>query len=181
MASRKRVGDTDFVIGLWLSGEAPEGHTPNRHVYFRDKVIFSYGDHYPMARIDGKVVWLNEHRYSVTTNGHRSAVTRKATQAGYQVVEVRDVFATDHQADLDRAMEGIAQAIGKTLRRTRGLVYGPLSYLRNAVSVARTLCAACNVEFVYKFDPKVLHAIRHRVKRQRDLAQARKVAARLGA
>jgi len=67
------------TIKAWLSGKYESGKNRNHSFYFENDVIYSYGYHFPIARLitneSGKRAALcTIRRYSVTTACHISAV-----------------------------------------------------------------------------------------------------------
>jgi len=63
----------------WAHALRPSGTASN--LYFNGRTIFSYGDHFPIATIDGNYVYFTTRSYSATTAQHkslaRSAVSHK--------------------------------------------------------------------------------------------------------
>jgi hypothetical protein len=73
----KRVfSSNEEVCHIWAQQTQSEGRASS--IFFRDSVIFSYGEHYPMAKIHtvkGKrVALINSKHVSVTTEQHKSEV-----------------------------------------------------------------------------------------------------------
>lgn len=63
------------VTHIWAAQNQSEGRAGN--VFFRDSIIYSYGHHFPMARIytldtGDRVALFNPNRYSVSTARHQS-------------------------------------------------------------------------------------------------------------
>lgn len=55
------------------------GRNPTRHIYFRENRIYSYGEHFEIARIINNVtVFITTKTYSVTTARHINAVNHGA-------------------------------------------------------------------------------------------------------
>ena len=88
----KTVYPSYEVPHLWAN--QTQEHARGGNIFFRGPVIFSYGEHFPMARFvtrNGKrAVLFNEARYSVTTSSHQSA-TWSAIPHGVPVFEVKDL------------------------------------------------------------------------------------------
>ena len=57
-----------------------EGSSGNGNLYFKDKTIYSYGSHFPLATLTNKkhknknIILFNDSDYSFTTNQHKSRV-----------------------------------------------------------------------------------------------------------
>lgn len=89
----KTVFNNDMVAHVWAQGKQGEGRTNNGNVYFRDRIIYSYGSHFPMAvRMGVASVIINADTYSISTGGHQSQV-RHATNhmASIHVPKLADI------------------------------------------------------------------------------------------
>ena len=137
----------DEVAHAW----ANQTHEAMRgcNVYFEGDTIFSYGAHFPIARIvtvphssatsQGirppslryQVILFTTEDYSVSTSKHKTIV-RRAIPDTFDVYEVPRVDACDsrrHQANLESYRERITKAYGKAARAQK---YGK-TYLGEAV------------------------------------------------
>lgn len=79
-------------------------------------VIYSYGQHWPLAvKLDDKRVLLNNDRYSTTTSHHRSAVAGALAMAGWTIIdstlaECRAVISThDTYSEAYRSLYATAE------------------------------------------------------------------------
>jgi len=72
---------------LWAQQTVKEAKGSN--FFFEGRTIYSYGYHFPIARIDpeNKVVTITIATYSVSTARHKSLV-RQAIPKGYTIIEV---------------------------------------------------------------------------------------------
>lgn len=71
----RAVYPTREVIHLWAHQTQERARNQQGNVYFQGATIYSYGEHFPMARIiNGRAVLINERRYSRTTAKHLSWV-----------------------------------------------------------------------------------------------------------
>lgn len=68
---------------LWVSQTRPSGKGNN--MYFRNNMIFSYGDHFMIAKIDGDKVEFNTKKYSSSTSRHQSYVKNAIIDAGLDI------------------------------------------------------------------------------------------------
>ncbi|MGB0935049.1 MAG: hypothetical protein ACPGXY_03180 [Alphaproteobacteria bacterium] len=62
------------VVENWRHGI--NEHKQAGHLYHRDGVLYSYGEHYPLAVQVDCVVLINSRGYSVTTAAHEALVRR---------------------------------------------------------------------------------------------------------
>lgn len=71
---KKVFGDIQAIAHLWANQHQDEARTPSHNFYFNGRVIYSYGGHFPIARImeDG-VVMFTTNTYSNTTAKHINA------------------------------------------------------------------------------------------------------------
>ncbi len=98
---------------IWAHQKAPYGRCTGKRVFFRGAVIYSYGDHFPMARLllkKGKpaAVLITTRTYSTTTAGHLSDV--RSAVRHLPAFYVHDVTETDHRKNLKQFRERIAAA-----------------------------------------------------------------------
>lgn len=86
----KQVFTNSQVCHVWASQTQSTGRNSNNSIWFEGDTIYSYGRHFPMARVytkpDGnKFVLTSSKSYSVTTSGHmsdlRSAISHIASIA----------------------------------------------------------------------------------------------------
>jgi hypothetical protein len=79
MSRLKRVVDTAMVAHLWAHQAQDGARNPHGNLYFHGDTIYSYGNHFPVARHvrnkrGERAVLLTTRRYSSTTSGHASVV-----------------------------------------------------------------------------------------------------------
>ncbi len=84
LTGRREVYPSNEVPHLWAHG-LPDGRkvrNPTGSFWTRGDTIYSYGEHFPIARrVDADTFLYNPARYSNTTGGHQSA-TRRAMPHG---------------------------------------------------------------------------------------------------
>ena len=89
---RKVLRNHDEVAHVWAQQLQHEGRASN--VFFYGKTIYSYGEHFPMARFEKKnVVLMNSNSYSVSTSKHQSIVLRALDLDTVKVFHVPDTGA----------------------------------------------------------------------------------------
>ncbi len=80
-----KYGTNSEVVHAFAQGDDAPYSTGNGNIYFVDngdiRVLYSYGDHFPLAVITKDFTLLNGDRYSVTTSQHQS-LTRQAMRDG---------------------------------------------------------------------------------------------------
>ena len=94
----KTVVDRGMIAHLWFHQSQDHARVRSGNYYFRDRTIYSYGEHFPIATLvdappGAKVVFLTSRQYSVTTSGHISGV-RRAIPAGTPIF--RFLVPTDY-------------------------------------------------------------------------------------
>ncbi len=128
MSRQRHVFETARIAHLWMHQTQSEARNPTRNLYFSGDTIFSYGSHFPIARLvkhRGKTAVLFTNRsYSVTTSGHCSMV-RHAIPAGVAVFYVYNPQGTladgrnEHKQNVAMALESLAASKSKPQRAIR--------------------------------------------------------------
>jgi hypothetical protein len=128
---RTRLKNSSEVMHVWAQQTQPEGHCSN--VFFRDKSIFSYGDHFEMARfITKNVVLITTRTYSVTTAGHLSGVRSAVSHLKTYKVPTFD----DHKANAQAYLTDLAADLYKISRMRSGLDFWLERYQAKAKEAA---------------------------------------------
>ena len=132
MSARKRhVFPTDRIAHLWFHAHVDQEHARNaaNNFYFQGAVIYSYGDHFPIAvRLTGGQVLFTSRSYSVTTARHIARV-RQAITPGTPVFYADNPMArpddigVEHATLVATAREALAASKNKaqTVIRWRAL------------------------------------------------------------
>src|ERR1700719_5432309 len=102
----RHVVSSDKVAPLWAHQTQTEAHNAKRSVFFRCGVIYSYGEHFPIAKhvqnkANESAVLFTTRDYSVTTSGHKSMVYSACHHL--TVFHVSNVFANikgEHEGNL---------------------------------------------------------------------------------
>jgi hypothetical protein len=111
----KHVFKTDEIPHLWAHQTQDSARNSRNNLYFSGDTIYSYGSHFPIARIvkQGKktCVLFTTRSYSVTTSGHISAV-RGAIPPGMTVFKVTNPLDSPSSglAGYISAIETVAQS-----------------------------------------------------------------------
>ena len=115
MARTRQVFDYETVAHLWAEqnhtttpqGSARSPGNPAR-MYYEDETIYSYGPHFPIARIKGDVILFTAQGHSVTTERHKRIVWNAAHRFYDQVFTVQTTRANcyaDHTLNLKHLVE----------------------------------------------------------------------------
>ena len=86
------------TIEAFFANRFGMGGNPKRSLMFQDGVLYSYGVHWPLARLspdDPEIVYINMDRCSRTTNRHATNVRGMARSLGMQTVEMPEAMKTD--------------------------------------------------------------------------------------
>lgn len=99
----KTVFPRRMVAHVWASQSQETARTPNGSLYFRGATIYSYGNHFPIAKLvrnrQGKQsVLFTRQGYSTTTANHKCQVLRACSHK--QVFLVLDPQSLDHKGNL---------------------------------------------------------------------------------
>lgn len=138
------------VAHCWAHQTQSEARTPGSgNLFFRDDTIYSYGAHFPIARIvkmrNGEsAVLFTTRDYSNTTAKHKSEVLGACRHM--PVFRVRDVLATPgktHIADFTkRVKNAITDADAYAARKNNRGIQHAVSYLQRIVADANQFCSA---------------------------------------
>lgn len=96
-----RVYRRDVIARAWSLGGTPTRRKADT-IYVSGPAIYSYGGHFPMAAIDGGIVWLNSCRYSRTTGRHQASVRLAINRAGLIVQECGTDDLISHVGRIER-------------------------------------------------------------------------------
>lgn len=177
----KEVYPTDEIPHLWMVKSQPSARNPQGNLFFRDSTIFSYGDHFPIARhvetAKGSCVFITTRTWpGNTTAGHVSAVYRAIPQDTW-TFRVDDVFSkpADAAKELAQNVKDAADAL-KTAKSAPSRAVKYTSLLKVAADANRF-----NEYFGYKarYDYRtpeldtILAEHEAKVQRQRGMAQVK--------
>jgi hypothetical protein len=79
---------TNHEIARAFAAGAIEGRNGNGTIYIHGDTIYSYGSHWPMARRNGRTVFVNRDKYSRTTSKQTGYVAGACACAGLTIVDV---------------------------------------------------------------------------------------------
>jgi hypothetical protein len=145
---QRKVYPTSEIPHLWFHQTQSDARSQG-DVFFNGDTIYSYGEHFPIARHvtnkrGCKAVLFTTTHYSVTTSGHCSAV-HQAIPSGTLVFNVPNLAGDlwsgrriDHDANLNYFVTETAQHITKASRaRSTWGITSNLEQARNLVNSAR--------------------------------------------
>jgi hypothetical protein len=134
-SSVKRVFTTDMCAHVWAQQSQEDGRSANGNLFFRGATIYSYGEHFPIARFTDahvgaeRVVLFNSGTYSTTTSQHQSTVRSALDGLAVKLLRVPVVAGYGEQfahgenvAALMRDLEQHAEAMANP--RKRAAIYG---------------------------------------------------------
>lgn len=127
---KTRLKSNQEVAHVWAQQKQYEGRAST--VFFQDKSIFSYGEHFEMARfVTPEIVLFTDRQYSVTTSGHlsmaRSAVSHKT------IFTVPSF--TDHNENAREMAKAIRAEVDRLNRSTAAWKWG-INYLDDQIKHA---------------------------------------------
>lgn len=118
----KKVFTNSAILSAFLGQGQGYGRTTNRSMYFEDETMYSYGRHYPLARLVGDRTLLIRNRdSSVTTNKHNDSLHWAAKCEGFTVIRCDDVlaFTEDEHASNIANMRVRAHEASEKAKRAR--------------------------------------------------------------
>jgi len=92
------------------------GKNAGETLFFEDKVIYSYGYHYPMAKIIDGFALVNSSRYSNTTAKQTSFLKRALYQTIIEVPNPKAKSKEDHIKNMDNFFDNVIQYQKKASR-----------------------------------------------------------------
>ena len=143
------------VARLWAAQSQSHAGNSTGSIWFDDDTIYSYGRHFPIARIlPDNVVLFTTRLYSVTTTGHCSEVMKAlAYGQGVTLIPVRDPCALSRKARRQNFDIMKQEHMDLLARAKRRRLPGPALYdLENA---ARTAKAANAYSKLYKLRVRI--------------------------
>jgi hypothetical protein len=88
------------LISKWLEQTQNFGRNQSMSLYFENEIIYSYGNHYPIAIIIDNVALVNSSNYSRTTSTQRNNVIQALLNKKFLIFEVpvikRGLSSEDH-------------------------------------------------------------------------------------
>lgn len=186
------------ICHLWASENRAEGKGSN--LFFDGRVIFSYGRHFPIARLTADYVQAGEapgpfrtmraclftsRGYSSTTAKHK-CYTRQAVPDSFYIFTVPDVLADSPRAHAENLAHLVAEREALILKaaRARNNAEWFLNEARAAAEAARLYAATYNLPApnLAPVSPELLAAAKAKAdKARKDETAAQKERARLAA
>lgn len=116
----KRFKSHYDVARAWASREYEGGKSDHR-VFFERDVIYSYGRHFPIARLldtptGGVAALYTSERYSVSTSKHKSIVASALCRADIPYVIVKNVDHFNPQGALDEMRECYYELLAEAVK-----------------------------------------------------------------
>lgn len=103
---------THEIFDVWVKQTQHEGRNKQGNVFFEGDIIYSYGHHFPLARLIGNFALYNDRRYSKTTDGHQACV-RGVLEGRWMFKVVSLLDPIDHQANLHNYQKNINDCFEK--------------------------------------------------------------------
>lgn len=123
----KQVFKYPQLAHVWAQQEQEHGRSPKGQMYFHGETIFSYGEHFPIARfteatLDGqRVVLFNSEKYGPTTSTHKDCVAGALRGLPVKVFHVPNVtyrFSSEslHNQNVTHLIERFAKSAASLAR-----------------------------------------------------------------
>lgn len=112
----KTVFNNAQTAHVWAQQTQDQGRSTNGNLFFRGKVIYSYGHHFPLAMFvpEYDIVLVNSDSYSVSTSKHQGYVRQTIKLGHFQIDEINQdgtVKAGCHIVHYDE-ISSIAEQLG---------------------------------------------------------------------
>lgn len=135
MAREKHVFDTHEVPHVWARQTQDDGRNPQGNLYFTGDTIYSYGGHFPIARIvkrnGATAILFTTRSYSSTTNGHTAAV-RGAIRHFAPIFHVQHPTENPTADSLKEYESTVAELLAQAARARS---YGPSLYAQAVATI----------------------------------------------
>lgn len=125
----KTVHTSEMVAHLWANQSQTEARNSNKSFYFREHTIYSYGNHFPIAKfhkVNGvRFILFTTKTYSSTTQRH-VALTNRAIADGITVIacdNVRPCSESDHLLNLSAMKQELIDLMNKAARARSNFGY----------------------------------------------------------
>lgn len=88
------------LMQQYAAQNKPQGKAGN--VYYRGRVLFSYGEHFPLAYVRGTRAFFNCDKYSISTSRQQSTARSVLQRAGFLITEtttqeLREIISAEMQ------------------------------------------------------------------------------------
>jgi hypothetical protein len=172
----RKVVSSDQVCHLWAHQTQPEARNANGSLYFSGATIYSYGNHFPIARhVENKkgerAILFTTRDYSVTTSKHKSEV-RSAIPRDATVFRVEHPEKAPLVQDL-REMETQAAALVLKSRRVRTSKDSYLVSAQDKLTQAVAIAKFFGIKYTPK-DSSALDGMADEIKKAREVEAERK-------
>lgn len=99
----RTVFTNDETAHVWSTGTQEEGRSHSRSIFFDGPVIYSYGKHFPMARLipGTDIVLFTTESYSATTAQHKCLIGRAISHK--TVINVPNVVMSNYHPETEKA------------------------------------------------------------------------------
>ena len=115
----KKVFDNASLVATFVSRAQSEGRNSTGSIFFDGNIIYSYGRHFPIAKIVGNTILITTRGYSNTTARHVSMVHSAAMNTTMDIITVHNpVAASPREINENIRMmdESIDESRGKAAR-----------------------------------------------------------------
>jgi len=143
----KQVYPYDELARVWLKQSQDTGRSPGERMYFSGDTIYSYGSHFPIARLfdspNGEpVILFTTRSYSNTTSKHVRVVQRAVHSSSRRVVYCENPLATNSLLQHESCLASFKYELEKfavkhAKARKPGLYAGDI---KNEARLAREYC-----------------------------------------
>ena len=115
----KKVFDNASLVATFVSRTQSEGRNSTGSIFFDGNIIYSYGRHFPIAKIVGNTILITTRSWSVTTARHVSMVHSAAYGTTLDIITVHDPLAASIREISENVRllnESIDESKGKAAR-----------------------------------------------------------------
>jgi hypothetical protein len=147
----RKVVSRSEVFRLWARQAQDEASETNGgRTYFRDKTCYSYGSHFPIAKLDGKGNCLfTLQGYSNTTAKHISEARYAADNRGLNIIYCYDI--NDRETSLNYWETNIRNLMGELANKRNRNTQCRIESIRHNVAQLEAYCQYFNIILEFEF------------------------------
>ena len=119
----KTVFSNDMTVHVWAQNSQDNGRNSNGSIFFECCTIYSYGRHFPMAKILDGVTLITTQSYSVTTSQHLSLVRQAVSGRVFYVHDVNADYPTTHLENFNKMSDAVDELLKKASRARENKEY----------------------------------------------------------
>jgi len=163
------LSSTYDVASAWAEQKQNFARVSSRSIYFENETIYSYGSHFPIARIIAPMLALFTTRsYSMSTAKHICRVSSALLHFNMNRIRVENVeaeSAEDHALNIEALNENIKELFESASRANKRVKFA-FDYAKEAIANRRRYIKFFSLPFkYYRVNMKILAKINEKIRK----------------